>query len=443
MHKLYKLIDDNKLTSPERILDFFTRDDLNYICEFIMEAYVISNSPDDIDVKPSIFNFSASLSLSGGRYPCPNLRCRLKRIQELIYFASFYSDSVVIFNPFEIFYAFFNEEIKTEYQEKEIREEAIFVFSALLILRPLIESHLVIISHSVFFMCSYHMKEWKKSENELYDTLYRKLKETIYPKIRKDVKIVTQSPNVIVYYGLEKYIGEDMTLTFTKYYPKKKIPVGTNLPENYSKFESSHMPIAASLFDSIDSVIMQKLKVLNKHSTTYLSNNYLDKMLLESLQKNYMDSKPFELVTKHLPTVVNVDPYTLIDLRHSNQQVFANFRNYLSELFSQSSKFDTQQEYNSFINNALQDGVDEIKSLYKSKKSQYIKTSSQDAMLSVASIILSLETNSTLPLILDSLKIFHDCRKMHSEYKNMLSEIQNRPMYFYYKLKDTSPKLYL
>ena len=72
------------------------------ITKIIDLAQIISNSIEESnrDASRSIFRYSASSHLSGGRDFCDSLDCRIQRLDELARFATLYSDQVYIHNFF-------------------------------------------------------------------------------------------------------------------------------------------------------------------------------------------------------------------------------------------------------------------------------------------------------------------------------------------------------
>ncbi len=65
----------------------------------LAEQSQLVTSADFLQPAQTVFEHSASVSLGGGRQPCADLKCRMKRVQELARFAALYSDRVYIRNP--------------------------------------------------------------------------------------------------------------------------------------------------------------------------------------------------------------------------------------------------------------------------------------------------------------------------------------------------------
>ncbi len=87
----------------------------------------------------SIFSHTASLSLSGGMWPCANIECRLNRAKELAQFAAFYSDRVIMNNGLFTSVGRF-EQADLDEARSAFHDE----LEILIVLRPLIESGLIV-----------------------------------------------------------------------------------------------------------------------------------------------------------------------------------------------------------------------------------------------------------------------------------------------------------
>lgn len=99
------------------------------------------------------FEFIASESLSGGRYPCSYAKCRFNKLDELVAFATFYADTVYVQDPFE----------KVLLKESESisnvdRDDILFGVLTYLRLKPLIDKGIVKFGHSLISICESHKK---------------------------------------------------------------------------------------------------------------------------------------------------------------------------------------------------------------------------------------------------------------------------------------------
>lgn len=87
----------------------------------------------------SAFAHSASLSLGGGGEPCMELKCRTKRVNELIQFAALYSDKIYIHNFLSNFAAH-KQDAPDEAGISHMRKVLANDLQVLSQLRPLIEA---------------------------------------------------------------------------------------------------------------------------------------------------------------------------------------------------------------------------------------------------------------------------------------------------------------
>lgn len=67
------------------------------IRDFSLQSVMLTTA-EEMQREKSLFSHSASVSLSGDRYPCMSLRCRLRRAIELAQFTAFYSERVYFRN---------------------------------------------------------------------------------------------------------------------------------------------------------------------------------------------------------------------------------------------------------------------------------------------------------------------------------------------------------
>ncbi len=87
----------------------------------------------------SVFSHTASLSLGGGPTPCASAECRIRRARELVQFAAFYSDRVIINNILFTSSGRF-EKVPIDEARSAFHDE----LEIILVFRPLIESGLIV-----------------------------------------------------------------------------------------------------------------------------------------------------------------------------------------------------------------------------------------------------------------------------------------------------------
>ena len=92
---------------------------------------IINQTKDVIDPKREVvFDHTASLAMGGGRSECSYLGCRIRRIDELTRFATFYSDRVLINNSFADYF-----HLKIENEDDFLRIKHLFYEDLLLLIK--------------------------------------------------------------------------------------------------------------------------------------------------------------------------------------------------------------------------------------------------------------------------------------------------------------------
>src|SRR5699024_10189872 len=88
------------MTSPQIVLDKVLNFEYGDVENLIVDLYekIPVNSFMDND---SIFEFRPNSTLTGGKYPCRDLHCRITRIEELMRFSSLYANKIYIVSPID------------------------------------------------------------------------------------------------------------------------------------------------------------------------------------------------------------------------------------------------------------------------------------------------------------------------------------------------------
>lgn len=114
--------------------------------------------------------------------------------------------------------------------------------------------------------------------------------------------------------------------------------------------------------EAIDSLLIQKIEKVENLTQTYLTNNFLEKTMLEEM-RNQLVTKPFNFIAKDLP-ILNELPYEiLIEIRNKYSDEFKSFQNHISELFNKAHNFETQEEFNIFVKNELRKQLLDLKKI--------------------------------------------------------------------------------
>ena len=189
MNELYDLIGKRKLNSSEDVLNFCLKGEFEDVLDVSTNALAITQKVEDDEISPSLFNFSASLTLSGAGYPCDILSCRMSKMTELAKFSCLYSDRTTIYNPFDFVYFYLNPQGKQEMSGERFRMEATNAFMIVLEFRPLIERALIVFSKTISLDCS----ECKKKKDKMIKSIVKELenisRKTLFPLIKEKIGI--------------------------------------------------------------------------------------------------------------------------------------------------------------------------------------------------------------------------------------------------------------
>ena len=141
-----------KLTSDGDIVEFMSNAEDEKVFEFAETIAMISRYHFRNTNKPNEnFSFIANSSLSGGRHPCSSAGCRIKKVDQLVSFASLYADEVYIQNPFEKVMLDGVENIN-----RVSREELVYGIFNFIRLKPLIEKGIIKYAQNEVSVCQHH-----------------------------------------------------------------------------------------------------------------------------------------------------------------------------------------------------------------------------------------------------------------------------------------------
>lgn len=136
MHShLFELLENVGWISGNTVTDRLDRASVDDILQVVKDSAQVTAASDLVPVD-SVFEHSATLSLSGGRHPCASIECRRSRIDELARFAAFYSDRVYIRNILSDHSVHPDKHIPVEELRDDIRDD----LTLLIELRPLVEA---------------------------------------------------------------------------------------------------------------------------------------------------------------------------------------------------------------------------------------------------------------------------------------------------------------
>lgn len=216
MEELYKFIEKKNLNSNEKIIEFCTKNNIKNVIETSMEAFTLSIFNKFEDTHGSLFNFSASTTLSGTNYPCASIPCRIKQVANLAKFTSFYSNYTTIYNPFDFIYSFLDPNNNSNITNIQLGNEALNAFLITYEFKPLIERGLIRFSRTVYSVCINCKKERDKNFKLINKNLDNIAVKKLIPLLENNIKIVYEK-NSFHISGIKPFIGDDMYIHNKKF----------------------------------------------------------------------------------------------------------------------------------------------------------------------------------------------------------------------------------
>lgn len=291
----------------------------------------------------SNFSFIANSSLSGGRHPCSEMSCRRKKLDELISFASLYSDEVHIQNPFEDILVSGPKSISTA-----TRQELMYGISNYIYLRPLLENGIIKYAQNMVSLCSHHSEtlakpladKIKKKENRLYDLLEEQLidKCTIFFDIKEDgtryLKI--NGPSELIDHGAMFFYFYDTPPDFIISLYEKSLPY--KLTKNEILSEGVLGLIISPIIEDLSNQEWQSAF----YGTSYLCDNPTQISIASKLNSAAYtaNSLAFNNAMSHsLPSVYSKDISSIVDLRNKEAEAFSVYRNKVHNLLKTTDKW--------------------------------------------------------------------------------------------------------
>ena len=335
MKELYEFLKKWHLTTPKEISKFCEDVKIEEVLETSMEAFIITQKARNKAIPGSLFNFSASCTLSGGNYPCEAISCRINHIAELAKFSSIYSDSTTIYNPFDFVYFAFNSSSKQQITPHTIRLEALNAFSITLEFKPLVERGLINFSKTIYVICTKCKKKKDKIINSIIDELEKIAEKTLFPLFKKSVEIEYEKDSFHLR-GIETLIGEDFYFHYEKF-PNYLIKNRKRI-NSIKDLQYDNPLIQKIITEAINSLMIQKIDNLENLTQTYLTTNMMEKTLLESMGKQ-VDNTALNFFAKGLPIIENMPYERIVEMRDVYSDQFKSFQNLVYDLMNKAKKF--------------------------------------------------------------------------------------------------------
>lgn len=434
MDELLELTNKRKLNNKKAIIEHCERGDIQEIIEFAMEAFILSTPKKIYKPKVSLFNFSASLTLSGGSYPCISPSCRMQRANDLALFSATYANSVTIHNPFDFIYEIAEHSPKiTSDIEDYVRREALIALLILYELRALIERNIVHFSKTLYLICEGCKEQMKVEEDKIEQDLLKAAEYEVLPLIRSKVRI-SRKGNSIFLKGTEELIGEETHLMYKKLPNELFDSRGELIKIQNQNFSS---PIVQKIVnEAVSSLFYQRFHPQKVATNTYLTNNFIEKTLLDSFDKK-SDSRLVNFFAEGLPLLNKMSLEQILEVRDKHVDEFTMFQEEVLEVTTKANMFDSQEEYNEYVNRKIDTSVKNIIKIQREQRKNPIRGGVDGFIAGASATHLCMNLNSPWDILMPLIGIVSSCKDIGEtliEASEAERQLKKQPMYFYYEL---------
>lgn len=289
------------------------------------------------------FDFTASLTLSGGDYPCSEISCRARNIDDLARFSVFYSDEVIIYNFLADHSISFGHPPKND--SPEFRQKVVDDLVLLLYLKPLIDAKIIVPYTPQTNVCPYCLSEeiyGKKSDKRL------KLVETRFNRIVNNEIAMSlelfDDEISIVYRGSEELLDHGYHASIIKLpHPIQEMPrIFAKLERgetvSVNEYLSNKMGFGKDLVRDIIYNHIYQMSVASIFQNTFLTSRDIDIQLIKLMMDNNQIEK-HNVEKKYLnaliPYINDLRIKDILRLRNKEFDSFINFRNSLSTFINE------------------------------------------------------------------------------------------------------------
>ena len=303
------------------------------------------------------FSFTANISLSGGPHPCSYPDCRVRKLDELVAFATLYADEIYIDNPFETIMLAGQDNI-----HPSIREEVSSAVIQYLYLKPLIEAGVIKYAQKELRFCRNHLHSLAEPLISAIAEKEDRLIETLASVFLAECKI-----SLDVREGAGPYFLIEGTERLVEH-GSKYLHLRGQVPDFVEELMSGELPHVFSrneiedhcLLSLVVDPIAADLATMEWHSTFFGTSYLLDNNLqawaaLQNGDDKYRAnsaalSKAFEHT---LPAVYSNDLEALMSLREAEGEAFSVYRDKLHGALKESKGWEPEKVASIFLEEVL------------------------------------------------------------------------------------------
>lgn len=402
----------------------------------------------------TIFSYSASYSVGGGREACSNLGHRIERVDELARFALMYSDRVFINN-------FFSE--YTHYTKSDItllRERLYEDLCLLAYMKPFMESEYL----TFFAPPKGCIHQWtreildpdaiKRLNNEKKRLLKEYLKVTSISLSQKngEYKLACEAPVPYIEHGRIVYTYPSTNL------PKPLIDMpriinrvnngeSVSISESVRKKLNFHRVNTRYLMDNISYEITTS-QLLN---TSFLTSNELHIASLKSITNDKDIEQRNAIAQKHLTSIVpfvnDIEINDLIKLRAREAESFDQYRHALNEAIDEFRANTTdfkEKDARALYSDVIAPRLSTLDRNVKNAKKDLVRKAAKSIIAITGAISFGIYTGliptdmAELAKVVGLSKIAADILEKSLPFGDAVSTIKNDDLYFLWKVKRKS-----
>jgi hypothetical protein len=461
MHPLFELLKKANLINRQGV----NKDAL--LRMKMKELYAVSalskeiTSSKNMSRESSIFSYSASISLSGGREPCSEVDCRIGQANELAQFAALYSDRVYIHN-------FLADYIKDPYsllpinfdQELHLKVHALNDLLVLNYLRPLIEKEKIIpITPPNYCADCLTVNVFGKEANKRFasaiknvEQQYRKNIAATFLYKNKHFSIELSGPENLIEHGFSAIHFRNDPKLFSDVPSLLKKVMSTGKVDLLPK-DIKALGLDEKLTWEIVSNIIFELSVAQTANTTFLTQRDIDVEFLGKISPNPEIEKRNQIIQNNLscmmPFIQGISPSKLLELREKEGETFILFRQGLNtavkEYENQKGNF-TKKDAKAIYSEYLEPQLIRIDQKVKQAKRHLIKGVGVKVLSYASAISLGIYTGflqRDLVSIASALGLANILAELTQGVLNdsdTEEPIRNESMYFLWKVRQQSKK---
>jgi len=338
---------------------------------------------------PTQFSFIASNSFSGGVSDCSMPQCRVNKIDSLARFSAFYSDNILIQNPFDKYH-----ELKKF--QGDLRNFLLGDLEVLFRIEPLIKKGIIGISKGEMELCSECLKKTLQKEKEVIAKIQKGEKVLLekyldkinlrFQKIFGEILIYLSGPEELIEHSQQiSIMGKKNPLL--KHYIKSTA-TDFKIKNKTIKKKFLLQYLSPKFGDMLLQDIYSSMKGYN--SVTDQKTDLFVRGNIETSVKNFKISRLMKNLTHKVPNLENISIKNLVKLRTQEEESFKVYRNALTDVIKKINKDTNEEEVKLLVQSEIIPEIDTLNMLLKKIREKASQSFMKKAVLGSAFISLGL-----------------------------------------------------